>query len=81
MKTMLLATALAATVGIGSAFASVTVYTDGTTFDNRPLASVASHGGMAMCDMPMQAASQLSSGGVKVVRFGPPDAGTTGTTG
>jgi hypothetical protein len=81
MKTLLLASAIVACAGIGSAFASVTIYTDGTTWDP---AGTAAHS-KAMCPVPatpaqgscastMDAAPWLSHM-PKVVRWGPPDGG------
>ena len=79
MKTFLLASAVVACAGIGSAFASVTVYTDGSTYDSVATAAQSK----AMCAIPATPsagtcasttdASPWLSHMPKVVRFGPPD--------
>jgi hypothetical protein len=84
VKTLLLASAIVACTGIGSAFASVTVYSDGSTFD--PVAMAAQSKAMcpvpAMCPTGACAASTDTapwlSHTTKVVRFGPPETGNGG---
>jgi hypothetical protein len=89
MKTLLLASAIVAVTSIGSAFGSVIVYADGSTYDP----TVAAAQAKAMCPVPatyqadtgtcassMQVAPGLNNTG-KVVRWGPPDAGAIGGNG
>ena len=83
MKMLLLASALAACAGMGSAFASVTVYTDGSTYD--PAATAAQS--KAMCAVPATSSAGTCaassdrapwlSHAPKVVRWGPPDGGSS----
>jgi hypothetical protein len=84
VKTLLLASAIAACAGIGSAFASVTVYTDGSIYD--PVATAAQS--RAMCPVPTATSTGTCATSAdpapwlshtpKVVRFGPPDSGLGG---
>jgi hypothetical protein len=80
MKALLLASTIAAWAGIGSAFASVTVYTDGSMYDSSPAAAA------AQCNMPTKGltgaypsssdpARWQRSDAEKVVRSGPPESG------
>ncbi|HTB43145.1 MAG TPA: hypothetical protein VK741_05920 [Acetobacteraceae bacterium] len=76
MKTLLLASALALTTA-GAAFASVTVYTDGSTYNSAtgvttpPPAAYAMGGKQTATDTP----ASRPTNGPKVVRWGPPDVG------
>jgi hypothetical protein len=76
MKTLLLASALALTTA-GAAFASVTVYTDGSTYNSAtgittpPPAAYAMAGKQTATDAPIAHATNNP----KVVRWGPPDGG------
>lgn len=82
MKTLLLASAIVACANIGSAFASVTVYWDGTTWDP---AATAAHS-KAMCAVPATAQTDTCASSTeiapwlshtpKVVKFGPPETGS-----
>jgi hypothetical protein len=82
MKTLLLASALAACAGIGSAFASVTVYADGSVYDSATTAAQS----RAMCAVPATCSAGTCaassdpapwlSHAPKVVRWGPPDGGS-----
>ena len=80
MKTLLLASLLALTANAGAAFASVTVYTDGSTYDSAtgvttaPLRVYA----MAGAHNATDASVRHTTNGPKVVRWGPPDAGNIG---
>jgi hypothetical protein len=76
MKTMLLASALALMASTGAALASVTIYTDGSTYNSatgvttpapRTFALGGSH---VAADAPQ---SWFHNDGPKVVRWGPPD--------
>jgi hypothetical protein len=79
MKALLLASAIAACAGIGTALASVTVYTDGSTYDSSPAPAA------AQCDTPTRLSTDPPSSSSdpapwrsdaeKVVRFGPPESG------
>jgi hypothetical protein len=76
MKTLLLASVLALTASVGAAFASVTVYTDGSTYNSAtgvttvPLKTYAMAGAHTATDAPVW----RTANGPKVVRWGPPDA-------
>jgi hypothetical protein len=76
MKTLLLASALALTF-VGAASASVTVYTDGSTYNSTtgittpPPAAYAMGGKQTATDTP----ASHPVNGPKVVRWGPPDGG------
>jgi hypothetical protein len=75
MKTLLLASAFAVSIGMSAAFASVTTYTDGSTYDSAATATrYASNTPTVMSD----AAPPHKTEGVKVVRFGPPESGMGG---
>jgi hypothetical protein len=74
MKTLFLATALAMSVGMSAAFASVTVYTDGSTFDSATANTAPKTATMQVGSAGL-AGWHGKAGGSKVVRFGPPDAG------
>jgi hypothetical protein len=84
VKTLLLASAIVACTGIGSAFASVTVYADGSTYD--PVATAAQS--RAMCPVPANCPAGTCAASTdtapwlshtaKVVRFGPPETGNGG---
>jgi hypothetical protein len=79
MRALLLASTIAVCAGIGPAFGSVTVYTDGTTYDSSPAATA------AQCNMPAKCSTGTCSSSSdpapwksdaeKVVRFGPPESG------
>lgn len=74
MKTLLLASALVLAASTGAAFASITTYTDGSTYDNvtgvttPPQTNYAMAGAHSATDAPMS--HHIS--GPKVVRWGPP---------
>jgi hypothetical protein len=75
MKTLLLASMLALTAGAGIAFASVTTYTDGSTYDSATGLTTAPAVAYAMT-MPHVATDAPVAhriDGVKVVRWGPPE--------
>jgi hypothetical protein len=76
MKTLLLATALALSVGMSAAFASVTTFSDGSTYDSAAATATkyASNSRLVMSD----AMASHKANGVKVVRFGPPEGGLGG---
>ena len=74
MKTLFFATLLAMSVGASAAFASVTVYTDGSTFNSEE-ANPAPKNSAKDVGMTNLAGWHGKIGGSKVVRFGPPDAG------
>ena len=80
MKTLLLASALALSTA-GAAFASVTVYTDGSTYDSATgitapaPANYASNANKIVSDVPF---FKHLTNDPKVVRFGPPDGGMGG---
>ena len=84
MKTLFLASAIVVCTGIGSAFASVTVYTDGSIYD--PVATASRS--KAMCPVPAMGSAESCAASTdpapwlshtpKVVRFGPPDTGNGG---
>jgi hypothetical protein len=80
MKTLLLASALALGTA-GAAFASVTVYTDGSTYNNangvttQAPANYASNANRIVSDVPF---FKHLTNDPKVVRFGPPDGGVGG---
>jgi hypothetical protein len=79
MKTLLLASVLALTVSAG-AFASTTIYTDGSTYDSAtgittaPPTVYAMAGTHVATDAPMA----HKADGMKVVRWGPPTGGMGG---
>jgi hypothetical protein len=79
MKTLLLASALALATA-GAAFASVTVYTDGSTYNTvtgvttPPPTAYAMGGKQTATDAPAGHATNDP----KVVRWGPPDGGGMG---
>ena len=79
MKTLLLASALALTTA-GAAFASVTTYTDGSTYNsatgitNPPPAAYAMSGSQTATDAPFW----HRNNDPKVVRRGPPESGLGG---
>jgi hypothetical protein len=83
MKVLLLASAITAFASIGSAFASITVYTDGSTYDSSAPAS------QVMCPTSAspaagECATTLApwlSRTPKVIRFGPPENGDHGAGG
>jgi len=74
MKTLLLASALVLAASTGAAFASVTTYTDGSTYDSAtgvtspPRTNYAMVGAHSATD----AAVSQHTNGPKVVRWGPP---------
>ena len=76
MKTLLLASALVLSTGMSAAFASVTIYSDGSSNKSDAMAGsstydpTGAHVGMA------NATAWHKTDGVKVVRFGPPEAGS-----
>jgi hypothetical protein len=80
MKKMLLASVLALATTAGTAFASVTVYTDGSTYDSTtgitsaPPTSTAANGTQSATDAPFW----RGKNDMKVVHFGPPDGGFGG---
>ncbi|HTB43229.1 MAG TPA: hypothetical protein VK741_06355 [Acetobacteraceae bacterium] len=77
MKTLFLASALALSVGMSAAFASVTIFSDGSTYDSAaPTAPTkyASNSRLVMSDATMS----RKANAVKVVRFGPPESGIGG---
>jgi hypothetical protein len=84
VKTLLLASTIVACTGIGSAFASVTVYADGSTYD--PVATAAQSRtmcpGPGTCATGTCAASTDTAPGLshtaRVVLFGPPETGNGG---
>jgi hypothetical protein len=77
MKTLLLALVLALTASAGAAFASVTVYTDGSTYDSATGVTTAPQQvyAMAGAHTATDASVWHAANGPKVVRWGPPDAG------
>jgi hypothetical protein len=79
MKMLLLASALALTTA-GAAFASVTVYTDGSTYNSATGTTTPPPAAYAMGSK--QTATDAPSGHVtkdpKVVRWGPPESGLGG---
>jgi hypothetical protein len=74
MKTLLLASVLALAAGTGAAFASVTTYTDGSTYDSATGVTTAppTNYAMAGAHSATDASVAHKSGGPKVVRWGPP---------
>jgi hypothetical protein len=74
MKTLLLACTLAMSAGAGTAFASVTIYTDGSTFDSAA-ANPAPKNTTLQVGAAAVAGWHGKAGSAKVVRFGPLDAG------
>lgn len=84
IKALLLASAIAACAGIEPAFASITVYTDGTTYDSSPAAPppaqcpVPAKYSTGTCSSSSDPAPWQRSHTPKVVRFGPPDSGLGG---
>ena len=80
MKTLLLASLLALTANAGAAFASVTVYTDGSTYNSATGTTTPPPAAYAMGSK--QTATDAPSGHVtkdpKVVRWGPPESGLGG---
>jgi hypothetical protein len=75
MKTMLLASALALMASTGAAFASITVYTDGSTYNSAtgvttPAPQKFALGSHVATDAPL---SFFGNNDPKVVRWGPPD--------
>jgi hypothetical protein len=77
MKTLLLASVLALTASAGAAFASVTIYTDGSTYNSATGVTTAPPKTFAMAgatDAPVW----HTTNGPKVVRWGPPDAQAPG---
>jgi hypothetical protein len=76
MKTLLLAAGIALSVGMSAASASVTTFSDGSTYDSGTATATqyASNARLVMSDATMPHKSQ----GVKVVRFGPPESGMGG---
>lgn len=76
MKTLLLASALALSVGMSAAFASVTIYSDGSTYDSAATASMANkYASKAPVVMSDAAPWHQADHHTKVVRFGPPESG------
>jgi hypothetical protein len=77
MKTLLLASVLALTASAGAAFASVTVYTDGSTYNSATGVTTAPPQIYAMAGAHTATDGSVwhTSTGPKVVRWGPPDAG------
>ena len=79
MKTLLLASALALT-SAGAAFASITTYTDGSTYNSAtgvtspPAAAYAMGGQQTVTDVPFW----HRNSDPKVVRSGPPESGLGG---
>ena len=80
MKTLLLASVLALTASAGAAFASVTVYTDGSTYDSATGVTTAPQQTYAMAGAHTATDASVwhTTNGPKVVRWGPPDAGNIG---
>ncbi len=80
MKTLLLASVLALTASAGAAFASVTVYTDGSTYDPATGVTTAPQQTYAMAGTHTATDASVwhKSNGAKVVRWGPPDANAAG---
>ena len=73
MKTLLLASVLALTASAGAAFASVTVYTDGSTYDSATGVTTAPQTTYAMAGTTATDAPVWHmTNGPKVVRWGPP---------
>jgi hypothetical protein len=81
MKTLLLASALALSTA-GAAFASITTYTDGSTYNNEtgvttpPPANYALNSKQTLSDVPLF--GHITNHDPKVVRWGPPDGGLGG---
>jgi hypothetical protein len=81
MKTLLLASALALTTA-GAAFASITTYTDGSTYNSAtgvtspPAATYAMGGQQTVTDVPFW--HRNNDNDPKVVRWGPPESGLGG---
>jgi hypothetical protein len=77
MKTLFLASALALSAGMSTAFATVITFSDGSTWNSAaPTAPTqyASNSRLVMSD----ATASHRTEHVKVVRFGPPDGGLGG---
>jgi hypothetical protein len=74
MKTILLASVLALSASVGAAFASVTTYTDGSTYDSVTGATTAPQTTYAMAGSHSATNAFVwhKSDGPKVVRRGPP---------
>jgi hypothetical protein len=73
MKTLFLTSALVLSIGMSAAFASVTIYSDGSSNKSDAMAGSSPTGarvGMA------NTKTWHKTDGVKVVRFGPPEAGS-----
>jgi hypothetical protein len=75
MKTLLLASALALSVGMSAAFASVTIYSDGSTYDSAATATMANKYASRTPVVMSDAMPWHKAGHEKVVRFGPPESG------
>jgi hypothetical protein len=78
MKTLFLASALALSVGMSAAFASVTIYSDGSTYDSAATAAMANKYASNTPLVMSDATPWHKTDGVKVVRFGPPESGLGG---
>jgi hypothetical protein len=77
MKTLLLASVLALTASAGGALASVTVYTDGSTYNSATGVTTAPQRVYAMAGAHTATDGSVwhTTNGPKVVRWSPPDAG------
>jgi len=75
MKTLLLTSALVLSTGMSAAFASVTIYSDGSSNKSDAMAGSSTYDPTG-AHVGMANTTTWHKTGVKVVRFGPPEAGS-----
>lgn len=75
MKTLFLASALALSVGMSAALASVITYTDGSIYNSDAVAAIASKNDASGMRLGIANPTTWHKTGMKVVRFGPPETG------
>ncbi|MGA3401936.1 MAG: hypothetical protein ABSC95_22200 [Acetobacteraceae bacterium] len=74
MKTLFVASALARSVGMGAAFASVTTDTDGSTYDSGAVVAASKNDTSAPRLRRANPTAWHKTDSMRVVRFGPPEA-------
>ena len=76
MKTLFLTSALVLSIGMSAAFASVTIYSDGSSNKSDAMAGSSKYDPTGARVGMANTKTWHKTDGVKVVRFGPPEAGS-----